>query len=77
MMNQEQLNFILTKYFINQGVVTSLMLDGTYLSRNLATLGPLTTQPPYEFMNIQAVCWGQINRSDPHDSDSLGAGNKP
>ena len=27
-------------------VVTPLMLDGTYLSRNFATLGPLTWQPP-------------------------------
>ena len=55
MMNQEQLNFILTKYFINQGVVTSLMLDGTYLSRNLATLEPLTTQPPYEVISSGKV----------------------
>ena len=53
--NQEQLNFILTKYFINQGVVTSLMLDGTYLSRNLATLEPLTTQPPYEVISSGKV----------------------
>ena len=27
-------------------VVTPLMLDGTYLSRNFATLGPLIGQPP-------------------------------
>ena len=28
--------------------VTSLMLDGTYLSRNFATLGPVLGQPPCE-----------------------------
>ena len=27
-------------------VVTPLMLDGTYLSRNFATLGPFNRQPP-------------------------------
>jgi hypothetical protein len=27
---------------VNEEVVTPLMLDGTYLSRNFATLGPLT-----------------------------------
>ena len=30
----------------SEEVVTPLMLDGTYLSRNFATLGPLTSQPP-------------------------------
>ena len=30
----------------SEEVVTSLMLDGTYLSRNFATLGPLIGQPP-------------------------------
>jgi hypothetical protein len=30
----------------SEEVVTPLMLDGTYLSRNFATLGPLTCQPP-------------------------------
>ena len=30
----------------SEEVVTALMLDGTYLSRNFATLGPLTWQPP-------------------------------
>ena len=30
----------------SEEVVTPLMLDGTYLSRNSATLGPLTWQPP-------------------------------
>ena len=30
----------------SEEVVTPLMLDGTYLSRNFATLGPLTWQPP-------------------------------
>ena len=29
-------------------VVTPLMLDGTYLSRNFATLGPMIRQPPCE-----------------------------
>ena len=29
-------------------VVTPLMLDGTYLSRNYATLGPMIRQPPCE-----------------------------
>ena len=28
-------------------VVTPLMLDGTYLSRNFATLGPIFWQPPW------------------------------
>ena len=32
----------------SEEVVTPLMLDGTYLSRNFATLGPLTSQPPCE-----------------------------
>ena len=31
----------------SEEVITPLMLDGTYLSRNFATLGPfLTLQPP-------------------------------
>jgi len=30
----------------SEEVVTPLMLDGTYLSRNFATLGPLIGQPP-------------------------------
>ena len=30
----------------SEEVVRPLMLDGTYLSRNFATLGPLTWQPP-------------------------------
>jgi len=30
----------------SEEVVTPLTLDGTYLSRNFATLGPLTWQPP-------------------------------
>ena len=31
----------------SEEVVTPLMLDGTYLSRNFATLGPLTTLSLY------------------------------
>ena len=34
----------------NDEVVTPLMLDGTYLSRNLATLGPTFWQPPCIFL---------------------------
>ena len=30
----------------SEEVVTPLMLDGTYLSRNFATLGPVRGQPP-------------------------------
>ena len=30
----------------SEEVVTPLMLDGTYLSRNFATLGPMIRQPP-------------------------------
>ena len=33
---------------IHPQVVTPLMLDGTYLSRNYATLGPMIRQPPCE-----------------------------
>lgn len=34
----------------SEEVLTPLMLDGTYLSRNFATLGPfLTLQPPCNF----------------------------
>ena len=31
----------------SEEVVTSFMQDGTYSSRNFATLGPLTLQPPF------------------------------
>ena len=35
----------------SEEVVTPLMLDGTYLSRNFATLGPLTRQPPCDSLH--------------------------
>ena len=38
----------------SEEVVTPLMLDGTYLSRNFATLGPLTWQPPCLFYHLAA-----------------------
>ena len=34
----------------SEEVVTPLMLDGTYLSRNFATLGPMIRQPPCDFL---------------------------
>ena len=42
-------------------VVTPLMLDGTYLSRNFATLGPMIRQPPcdlklfFHFFSISRI----------------------
>jgi len=41
----------------SEEVVTPLMLDGTYLSRNFATLGPLTWQPPYSFLTHLYSWW--------------------
>eukprot|EP00421_Protoceratium_reticulatum_P070201 CAMPEP_0168420968 /NCGR_PEP_ID=MMETSP0228-20121227/33041_1 /TAXON_ID=133427 /ORGANISM="Protoceratium reticulatum, Strain CCCM 535 (=CCMP 1889)" /LENGTH=53 /DNA_ID=CAMNT_0008434865 /DNA_START=60 /DNA_END=218 /DNA_ORIENTATION=+ len=32
----------------SEEVMETLMLDGTYLSRNFATLGPMIRQPPCE-----------------------------
>jgi hypothetical protein len=43
----------------SEEVVTPLMLDGTYLSRNFATLGPLTWQPPS--LKDRAAKGGQVN----------------
>ena len=40
----------------SEEVVTPLMLDGTYLSRNFATLGPMIRQPPCDLM-----CWKVIH----------------
>ena len=40
----------------SEEVVTPLMLDGTYLSRNFATLGPLTWQPPCDFFFSLGGC---------------------
>ena len=37
-------------------VVTPLMLDGTYLSRNYATLGPMIRQPPCDFIGLLFFC---------------------
>ena len=36
-------------------VVTPLMLDGTYLSRNFATLGPMIRQPPCDLTFISFI----------------------
>ena len=47
----------------SEEVVTPLMLDGTYLSRNFATLGPLTWQPPCEFLGqpwTRSYQWSKI-----------------
>ena len=38
----------------SEEVVTPLMLDGTYLSRNSATLGPMIRQPPCDLTFIKA-----------------------
>ena len=41
----------------SEEVLTPLMLDGTYLSRNFATLGPfLTLQPPCVGYECRMVC---------------------
>ena len=45
----------------SEEVVTPLMLDGTYLSRNFATLGPLTSQPPCEENGVAAVAVLAVN----------------
>ena len=44
----------------SEEVVTPLMLDGTYLSRNFATLGPLIRQPPCDSF-FPAAAQGQLN----------------
>ena len=44
----------------SEEVVTPLMLDGTYLSRNFATLGPLIGQPPCVFV---------VDKKDRHAAD--------
>ena len=42
----------------SEEVDTPLMLDGTYLSRNFATLGPLYWQPPYvSFILLNGGCY--------------------
>ena len=46
--NQGWLNFWETNLVTGVEVVKALMLDGTYQSRNFATLGPLF-QPPYVY----------------------------
>jgi len=38
----------------SEEVVTPLMLDGTYLSRNFATLGPMIRQPPCD---LRSCAW--------------------
>jgi hypothetical protein len=48
----------MTQFLRDQGsdseeVVTALMLDGTYLSRNFATLGPSHWQPPCDSMAVR------------------------
>ena len=54
--NQGWLNFLLNQASDSEEVVTPLMLDGTYLSRNFATLGPTFWQPPWEAdINCQKV----------------------
>ena len=39
----------------SEEVVSPLMLDGTYLSRNFATLGPFTRQPPFISSIISSI----------------------
>ena len=39
-------------------VVTPLMQDGTYLSRNFATLGPLTLETPCVNHELEALTVG-------------------
>ena len=55
-------------------VVTPLMLDGTYLSRNFATLGPMIRQPPcdYLFISFQRLSLLKIGPAKvPHRSYHL------
>eukprot|EP00415_Alexandrium_ostenfeldii_P000293 UN0293 len=42
----------------SEEVVTPLMPDGTYLSRNSATLGPMIRQPPCDFF-FSSACNSQ------------------
>ena len=53
-------------------VVTPLMLDGTYLSRNFATLGPMIRQPPCEgsWELPSFVSWEQEEEDDGADRHS-------
>ena len=46
--NQGLRQFLRDQASDSDEVVTPLMLDGTYLSRNFATLGPIFWQPPWE-----------------------------
>ena len=39
----------------SEEVVTPLMLDGTYLSRNFATLGPMIRQPPCDLKTASLI----------------------
>ena len=45
-------------------VVTPLMLDGTYLSRNYATLGPMIRQPPCESFDDKSPINGCLDLND-------------
>ena len=53
----------------SEEVVTPLMLDGTYLSRNFATLGPLIGQPPCVWKE-PAVLWSFFSYP-PHISELI------
>ena len=44
----------------SEKVVTPLMLDGTYLSRNFATLGPLPDKAAVRFQNIPKINFTSI-----------------
>ena len=39
----------------NNEVIRPLMLDGTYLSRNIATIGHINIQPPYDNTSISIM----------------------
>lgn len=52
----------------SEEVLTPLMLDGTYLSRNFATLGPfLTLQPPCHSRLTSLHVWEASLASDPQE----------
>ena len=55
----------------SEEVLTPLMLDGTYLSRNFATLGPfLTLQPPCVGYECRMVC--KVGSAAEAERDPLG-----
>ena len=71
---KESQQFLRDQASDREEVVTPLMLDGTYLSRNFATLGPMIRQPPcdYLFISFQRLSLLKIGPAKvPHRSYHL------